>query len=252
MPAFTEPPEVASLNKIAANYVADLAAARRGLAARRSELAQVAATLEETLEKVTPRYLRYRIRRWVELTVLLLLTIAETVVAETVVQALGLSAIDTYLVAVVVGVAATGLAWLVGHEWAVTHDPQAVAAGRRSWLGLAVVTTGAFLGANLAVRVYYGFLAEQADHLGSSLVAPLLSGALLTAVTATLMVVAAFVTAHAETGMEAELRNRLRRVRSGLQLLDNRVGSVDPCSYLDGHLSVLEEQTLGQAGGEAD
>ncbi len=69
------------------------------------------------------------------------------------------------------------------------------------------MTASAFLAANLAVRVYYGLLAEQANQLGNSLAAPLLSGALLTAVTAALMVVAAFVTAHAETGKEAELRN---------------------------------------------
>ena len=71
--------------------------------------------------------------------------------------------------------------------------------------------------------------------------APLLSGVLLTAVTVALMVVAAFVTAHAETGKEAELRNRLRRVRSELQMLDNGVGAVDPGPYPDGHLSVVEK-----------
>ena len=106
-----------------------------------------------------------------------LLTVAEIVVAQTVVQALGLSAIATDLVAVVVGVTATGLAWLVGHEWIVAHDPQAIAAGRPGWLGLAKVATAAFLVANLAVRVFYGILAEQADHLGNGLVAPLLAGA---------------------------------------------------------------------------
>ena len=214
--------------------------ARRGLSARRNALAKVAAALEEAIEEITPPYLRYRIRRGLELTVLLLLTIAEIVVAGTVVQALGLSAMATYLVAAVVGAAATGLAWLVGHEWAVSQDPQAIAAGRRGWLGLAGATTGAFLVANLAVRVFYGLLAEQADHLGSSLLAPLLAGSLLTAVTVVLMVVAAFVTAHAETDKEAELRNRLRRVRSELDVLDNRVGAVDPGSYPDGHLSVVE------------
>jgi hypothetical protein len=40
------------------------------------------------------------------------------------------------------------------------------------------------------VRIYYGLLAEQAGHLGSGLVAPVLSGVLLTVVTAALMVVA--------------------------------------------------------------
>ena len=239
MPEPNEHPEVVNLNKTVTRHATNVAAARRGLAARRGELSKFVAALEEALEEVTPPYLRYRIRRWLELTVLLMLTVAEIVVAETVVQALGLSAMATYLVAVVVGAAATGLAWLVGHEWAIAHDPQAVAAGRRGWLGLAVVTSGAFLAANLAVRVYYGLLAEQANHLGNSLVAPLLSGWLLTAVTAALMVVAAFVTAHAETAKEAELRNRLRRARKELHILDYHVGSADPGSYPDGQLSVV-------------
>ena len=241
MPAPDEHPEVVNLNKTVVRHVTNVAAARRGLAARRGELAKLVAALEEALEELTPSYLRYRIRRWLELTVLLVLTVAEIVVAETVVQALGLSAMATYLVAVVVGAAATGLAWLVGHEWAVAHDPQAVAAGRRGWQGLAAATVGAFLAANLAVRVYYGLLAEQANNLGNSLAAPLLSGLLLTAVTAALMVVAAFVTAHAETAKEAELRNRLRRARKELQVLDHHVGPVDPGAYSDGQLSVVEK-----------
>jgi hypothetical protein len=241
MPAPYEHPEVVSLNKTANRHVTKVAAARRVLVARRGERAKLVAALEAALEEVTPPYLRVRIRRWLELTVLLLLTIAEIVVAETVVQALGLSAMATYLVAVVVGAAATGLAWLVGHEWAVAHDPQAIAAGRRGWLGLAAATAGAFLAANLAVRVYYGLLAEQASNLGNSLVAPLLSGLLLTAVTAALMVVAAFVTANAETTKEAELRNRLRRGRKELQVLDHLVGPEDPGSYPDGQLSVVEK-----------
>jgi hypothetical protein len=141
----------------------------------------------------------------------------------------------------VVGAAATGLAWLVGHEWAVAHDPQAVAAGRRGWLGIAAATAGAFLIANLAVRVYYGLLAEQANQLGSSLLASVLAGSLLTAVTAALMLVAAFVTAHAETGKEAELRNRLRRIRSEIHTLDNRVGAVDSDKDPERRLSAVEE-----------
>ena len=60
-----------------------MAVARRGLSARRNALAKVAAALEEAIEEITPPYLRYRIRRWLELTVLLLLTIAEIVVAGT-------------------------------------------------------------------------------------------------------------------------------------------------------------------------
>lgn len=236
-----EHPEVVNLNKTATRHVTNIAAARRELAARRGELAKLAGALEGALEEVTPSYLRYWIRRRLELVVLLLLTVAEVVVAETVVQALGLSAMATYLVAMVLGAAATGLAWLVGHEWAVAHDPRAVAAGRRAWLGLAAATVGAFLAANLAVRVYYGLLDEQANNLGNGLAAPLLSGLLLTAVTAALMVIAAFVTAHAETAKEAELRNRLRRARKELQVLDRHVGPVDPSSYPDGQLSVVRK-----------
>jgi hypothetical protein len=241
VPAPSEHPEIANLNGTTNRRITKEAAARRGLASRRSQLAQLVGALEKALDAVTPPWRRYRIRRWLELTVLLLLTIAEVVVAETVVQALGLSATATDLVALVVGAAATGLAWLIGHEWAVGQDPQAVAAGRRGWLRITGVTAGTFLIANLAMRVYYGFLDEQASHLGSSLLAPLLAGSLLTAVTATLMVVAAFVTAHAETSEERELRNRLRQARSELQLLDSRVGVVDPDSSPDGHLSVIEE-----------
>lgn len=241
MSAHDENPEVTSLKGTATRHTTKVALARRVLAARRGELAAVAAALEETIDEITPPYLRYQIRRWLELTVLLLLTIAEIVVAETVVQALGLSVIATYLVAVVVGVATTGLAWLVGHEWAIAHDPQAIATGRRGWLGVAGATAAAFLGANLAVRVFYGLLAEQANHLGSGLLAPVLAGSLLTVVTAALMVVAAFVTAHAETGKEAELRNRLRRVRAELGVLEDRIEAIDPGPHSDGHLSVIKD-----------
>lgn len=241
MPTPNEHPEVANLKETATRHITKVATARRGLAIRRSELTQLMGALEKAIDAITSPYSRYRIRRWQELTVLLLLTIAEVVVAETVVQALGLSATATDLVAVVVGAAATGLAWLIGHEWAVGQDPQALAAGRRGWLGIVGATAAAFLVANLGVRVYYGLLDEQANHLGSSLLAPLLTGSLLTAVTAALMVVAAFVTAHAETAKEADLRNRLRQVRSELHLLDSRTRAVDPDSYPDGHLSVVED-----------
>jgi hypothetical protein len=240
MPATDENLEVTSLKRTATRHATKVAMAQRGLAARRSALAKVRAALEEAIDEITPPYLRYQIHRWLEMTVLLLLTIAEIVVAETVVQALGLSATATYLVAVVVGITATALAWLVGHEWAVAHDPQAHAAGRRSWLGLAEATTAAFLVANLAVRISYGLLAEQADRLGNSLAAPLLAGSLLTVVTAALMMVAAFVTAHTETGEVAELRKRLRCVRAELRRLDNLIGA-DSASFPDGHLSVVEE-----------
>ena len=115
----------------------------------------------------------------------------------------GLSAVFTALAAVAVGGAASGLAWLAGHEWAVAHDLPVAAGGRRGWLAVARVTVGAFLAANLATRVYYG--AGQAAHLSGGVARSLLAGLLLTAVTAAPMVVAAFVTAHAETGRGAEL-----------------------------------------------
>jgi hypothetical protein len=241
VPVPSEHTEIANLKGTTIRHITKEAAARRGLTMRRSQLAQLIGALERALDTVTPAYLRYRIRRWLELTILLLLTIAEIVVAETVVQALGLSATATDLVAVVVGATATGLAWLIGHEWAIGQDAQALAAGRRGWLRITGVAASAFLIANLTMRVYYGYLDEQANHLGSSLLAPLLSGSLLTAVTAALMVVAAFTTGHAETGKEAELRNRLRQVRRELRLLDNRLRAVDPDSQMDGHLSVIEE-----------
>jgi hypothetical protein len=241
MSAAGEHPEVVKLRRMTTRHISRRAAARRGLTARRNELAKMAAGLEEALDEVTLPHQRYRIRRWLELAGLLVLTVAEVVVAETVVQALGLSAISTDLVAVVVGGAATGLAWLVGHEWAVDHDPQALAEGRRGWLGLTIATASAFLAANLAVRVYYGLLDEEANHLGPGLAAPLLAGALLTAVTAALMVVAAFVTGHAETGKEAELRRRLRQVRNEHRTLDRRIGAAEPDADSGGHLSVVDE-----------
>lgn len=241
MPALNQIPEMPSPKRIAKRHRAKVAAAQRGLSARRSWLMSRAAELEEALDEIVPSYLRYQIRRWLELIALLLLTIAETIVAVTVVQALGLSAIDTDLVALVVGIAATGLAWLIGHEWAVAQDPQAIAEGRNSWLGVAVFAAAAFLIANMAVRVYYGYLAEQVNQLGSSWLAAVLAGVLLTAVTAALMLAAAFVTAHAETGKEAELRSQLRRILRELRVVDNHIGAVDPNSYQDGHPSVIEE-----------
>ncbi len=137
MSAPNEHPEVAKLERIATRHLSRVAAAQRGMSARRIELAKLVAALEETLDQVVPSHQRYRIRRLLELTMLLVFTVAEVIVAESVVQALGLSATSTTLVAVVVGGAATGQAWLVGHEWALAHDPQALAAGRRSWLGAA-------------------------------------------------------------------------------------------------------------------
>jgi hypothetical protein len=241
MAASNEHPEVAALQRTAARHISRVAAARRGLGARRSELTKLVAALEEALDQITPPHQRYRIRRWLELTILLMLTIAETVVADTVVQALGLSTISTELVAVVVGGAATGIAWLAGHEWAIAQDPQAVTTGRRSWLGAVLVTATVFLLANLAVRIYYGVLDDQANHLGTGLVAPLLAGSLLTAVTAALMVVAAFVTAHAETAKEAELRRRLHQLRLELGTLDARVAVTEPAIVPAEHLAVIDE-----------
>lgn len=240
MPTSHENPEVTSLKTTATRHTRREATARHRLAARRSALAELVPALEEAISEITPPYLRYRIHRWLEMTVLLLLAVAEIVVAQTVVQALGLSAIATDLVAVVVGATATGLAWLVGHEWIVARDPQAIAAGRPGWLGLAKAATAAFLVANLAVRIFYGILAEQADTLGGGLVAPLLAGVLLSMVTAALMIVAAFITAHAETALEAELRRRLRSVRRELGQMDKLLGAA-PGTYPDGHLSVVEE-----------
>jgi hypothetical protein len=243
-----ERPEVASLGRLSSRHRSRVADARRSLTIRRSELAEDAAALEEALDDLSPPYQRYRISRRAEVTSLLTLGVAEIVVADTVVQALGLTATATDLVAVAVGGAATGLAWLAGHEWAVSHDPQAAAAGQRGWRRLAVATAGSFLAVNLGVRVRYGLLAEQAGHLGSGLVAPLLSGALLTAVTAALMVVAAFVSAHAETAKEAELRVRLSRVRAELRSLEGRVGVLDPDQGTAVRLSVADQEAAAPSG----
>ena len=239
MPAPNESPDVTSLKRT-------VTAARPGRPPRSRVWPPAAGwsrkswpALEEALEEITPPYLRYQICRWLELLVLLLLP-GRGVVAQTVVQALGLTATVTDLVAVVVGVTATGLAWLLGHEWVVAHDPEAIAAGRPGWLGPAKLAIAVFLVANLAVRVYYGLLAEQVDQLGNGIVAPLLAGVLLTIVTAALMMVAAFVTAHAETAREAELRRRLRAARRELSQLDKLLGAT-PGAGPEAHLSVVEE-----------
>ena len=233
MPRTNEHPDVLLFGRLSARHREREADARRGLAARRRYLADSAAALEEAYDEIRPPYLRLRVSRLGEIVSLTTLGIAEVVVAESVVQSLGLTATATDLVAVAVGGTATGLAWLVGHEWALAHDAQAAAAGRRGWLRLAWATASAFLAANLGVRIYYGVLAEQAGHLGNGLVAPLLSGLLLTVVTAALMVVAAFITAHAESGREARLRIRLKRVRAELRSLENRVGVVEPLAADD-------------------
>jgi hypothetical protein len=241
MPTLGESLEAARLRRLSGRHVRSVAAARRSLVARRTELTKLIDALQEALDSIIPPYRRYWLRRWLELTILALLAVGETVIAVNVVQALGLTAIATDLVALAVGVAATGLAWVIGHEWAVAHDPQAAVAGRRGWLPLAMAIAGVFMAANLAVRVYYGLLAEQVDHLGNGLTAPLLSGLLLTAVTVTLMALAAFVTAHAETGKEAELRAQLYRARRELRSIEARTGVQQPDSYEGGHLAAVDE-----------
>jgi hypothetical protein len=216
--------EVAWLHRMASRRRTRLADARSGLALRYQEVSKHVAALEEALAEIRAPHQRYRIARWLELTCLSVLGVAEIVVANTVVQALGLSAMATVAVAAVVGGTATGLAWLLGHEWAVSRDPHAAAAGRRGWLRLTIVTVGLFLLINLGVRIYYGVLDEQAQGLGSGLIAPLLSGFLLTIVTMALIVIAAFITAHSETSEEAQLRTRLKRLRAELRSLEDRVG----------------------------
>ena len=114
--------------------------------------------------------------------------------------------------------------------------------GRRGWLRAALGTAGVFLAANLGVRVYYGVLSEQANNLGGGLVAPLLSGLLLTAVTAALMVVAAFVSAHAETAKESQLRAKLRRMRAELRRLE-RIGAQHLSPPRSGLHPIAEEET---------
>jgi hypothetical protein len=224
MATANERPEVASLRRQTSWHNSRVADARRDLAMYYQENVEHKAALEEALDEIRPPWQRYRISRRVEAASLIVLGAAETVVAETVVQSLGFTAIATDLVALGVGMAATGLAWTVGHEWAISRDPQATAAGRRGWHRLAIATAGAFLATNLGVRIYYGVLAEQVARLGGGLIAPLLSGCLLTLVTAALMVVAAFVSAHAETAKEAQLRAELGRVQAIVRSLENRVG----------------------------
>lgn len=214
---------MASLERLSTRHRIRVADARHSLAARRSELAAYAAALEETLDDLRHPYQRYRISRRLEVLYLVGLGTGESFVADSVIQALGLSDAATFLVALAAGGAAIGLSWLLGHEWALSRDPQAVASGRRGWLRVAGVTSAAFLVINLSVRVYYYVCLEKAGHAG--ILAPLLFGSLLTAVTAALMVVAAFVTAHAETAKESELRAQLRRVRSELRSHERRVGT---------------------------
>ena len=237
-----ERPEVAVLRRQSSLHTARMADARRDVAAAYRDQVELIAALEETLDEIGHPFQRYRISRRLEVASLIVLGGAEVVVASTVVQALGLTATATDLVAVGVGGAATGLAWLTGHEWAISRDPQAAAEGRRGWLRAALGTAGVFLAANLGVRVYYGVLSEQANNLGSGLVAPLLSGLLLTAVTAALMVVAAFVSAHAETAKESQLRAKLKRLRAELRSLE-RVGARRRGPARSGPRPITDEET---------
>lgn len=219
-----EHPQVTLLRRQSARHTVRVADARRDLAAVYREKAERAAALEEALDEISPSHHRMRISRRAEAISLLVVGVVEVVVAESVVQALGLTAVATNLIAIGVGVAATALAWLVGHEWAISRDPQALVVGQRGWLRVSIVMTLAFLVANLGVRIYYGLLSEEAAHLGSGLFAPLISGVLLTVVTAVLMLVAAFISAHAETGKEAHLRAQLTEIRGELRTLEKRVG----------------------------
>jgi hypothetical protein len=218
-----EHPEVVSLRQRSARHREREAEARDGLATTYINHVRRAIALEESLADISPSYRRIHIGRCLEVSSLAALGVAETVVADSVVQSLGFTAVATDLVSAAVGVTATGLAWLAGHEWAIAHDPQAAMTGRRGWKRLAVWTSGAFLAANFAVRVYYGVLAGQ----GGGLVAPVLSAALLTVVTAALMLVGAFISANAETSQEAALRGRLRRVRREIREITNRVGVLE-------------------------
>ncbi len=237
-----ERPEVAVLRRQSSRHTARMADAQRGVAAAHRDQVELIAATEEALDQIRSPVQRLQVSRRMEVASLAVLGAAEVVVAGTVVQALGLTATATDLVAVGVGGAATGLAWLTGHEWAISRDPQAAAEGRRGWLRAALGTAGVFLAANLGVRVYYGALSEQASNLGSGLVAPLLSGLLLTAVTAALMVVAAFVSAHAETAKESQLRATLRRLRAQLRSLE-RAGARRPGPAPSGPRLVAEEET---------
>jgi hypothetical protein len=238
--------EVAWLERLASRRKARLAEARGGLALRYQQVIRLIAAFEEALADIRSPHHRYWISRWMELICLAVLSIAEIVVANTVVQALGLTAIATVLVAVVVGGAATGLAWLLGHEWAVSRDPHAAVAGRRGWLRLTIITVGLFLMVNLGVRIYYGVLAEQAAGLGSGLIAPVLSGFLLTIVTMALILIAAFITAHSETAEEAQLRARLKRLRAELRSLEDRVGVLQPGTV------TTDPKAIAKEGGSAE
>src|SRR5271165_3880870 len=179
MGTIPERPEVAVLRRQSSRHTARKTDAQLGVAAAYRDQVELITAAEEALDEIRHPFQRIQISRRMEVASLAVLGGAEVVVASTVVQALGLTATATDLVAVGVGGTATGLAWLIGHEWAISHDPQAAAEGRRGWLRVALSTAGVFLAANLGVRIYYDVLAETASNLGGSLIAPLLSGLLL-------------------------------------------------------------------------
>ena len=214
-------PEITAIKRQAQRHVGSYANARRDLAVQCADQVEHRAALEDALDEIRSSHQGHGIRRWVEMGSLAVLGAAEVVVAENVVQALGLTATNTRLVAVAVGGSATALAWLAGHEWAMSRDPRVVLAGRRGWLRLATAASGTFLAANLGVRIYYGFLTEKVNHYGNGLVAPVLSGLLLTAVTAALMIVAAYVSAHAESPKVAHIRARIRQARRAIRPLQD-------------------------------
>ena len=117
-------PEVASFRRQNSRHSSRVANARRDLAFHYRDLAERTASLQEALDEIRPPYHRYQISRRMEVGSLVALGTAEVVVAGTVVQALELTPTATDLAAVGVGGAATGLVWLVGHEWATSRDPQ--------------------------------------------------------------------------------------------------------------------------------
>lgn len=233
-------PNIVAVKRQTLRHLGRKKAAQRYLAEDYAAQSDYAAAIEDALDEVTSSR-RLRISRWVEAISLLLLGIAEIAVAQNVVQAVGLTANATRLVAIAVGATATALAWLAGHEWATARDPEEVVAGRRGWLKLAVVACIAFILANLGVRIYYGVLENEVHRYASGLTAPVLSGLLLTTVTAALMIVAAFISAHAETASEADLRARLRRVRRVLRSLE-RAGVAKIGTSRGGLRSVSNEE----------
>src|SRR5689334_12181535 len=124
MGATQERPEITVLRRQSSRHNDRIAEARRDVTAAYRDQVEETTAIEEALDEIRPPHQRYRITRRLEMASLVVLGAAEVVVADTVVQALGLTATATDLVAVGVGGTATGLAWLIGHEWAISRDPQ--------------------------------------------------------------------------------------------------------------------------------